>query len=186
MQEVLHEPLLTWGLRGFLALLFATAAVSKLTSIDEFHGVVRNFRLLPDRAARPVAMVLPVLELAVAAGLMITPLAAPAALVGALLLAGFGAAIAINVMRGRTWIDCGCFRQGMKQRISWLLVARNAALTVLAAGVVLLLPGAKAGGVADLLVGLVAGTVLMLLYFSLSILGGLAAVQSSTLSPKGR
>lgn len=186
MQDLLHEPLLTWGLRCFLALLFATAAISKLTAIEEFHGVVRNFRLLPDGLARPVALALPVAELAVAAGLMVTALAAPAAVVAALLLAGFGLAIAINVARGRRQIDCGCFRDGMKQRISWLMVARNAGLAGLALLIAALLPAARAGGALDLLVGLMAGTLFMLLYFTVSMLGGLSARQGATLSPKGR
>ena len=60
MQQVLQEPLIHWALRSFLAALFATAALSKLTGMEEFHGVVRNFRLLPDMASRAVAMVLPV------------------------------------------------------------------------------------------------------------------------------
>lgn len=186
MQEVLHEPLLTWGLRVFLALLFASAAISKLGGIEEFYGVVRNFRLLPEGLARPAAMALPVVELAVAVGLLVTPLAMPAAIAAAGLLALFGLAIAVNVVRGRTQIDCGCFRNGLKQRISWLLVGRNALLAGLALSVAVLLPRAGSGGALDALVGLMAGTVLMLLYFSISMLGGIAAGQGSTLSPKGR
>ncbi|MDO5705182.1 MAG: MauE/DoxX family redox-associated membrane protein [Paracoccus sp. (in: a-proteobacteria)] len=183
MQELLHEPLLGWTLRSFLALMFGYAAVSKLGSIEEFYGVVRNFRLLPDGLAYPAALALPVVELAVAAGLMITPLAGPAAMTAALLLAVFGLAIAINVLRGRTQIDCGCFRDGMKQQISWLLVGRNVLLTATAvAAAVLVQP---LGGVLNLTVGLFAGAVLMLLYVSMSMLGGMPAAQPSTHSRKG-
>ena len=90
LSAIPHEPLVVWTLRSFLAALFLTAALSKLTAIDEFHGVVRNFRLLPDGLARPVAMVLPVVEMAIAAGLLIGPLARPAALAAAALLARLG------------------------------------------------------------------------------------------------
>lgn len=186
MADVLHEPMVVWTLRSFLAALFLTAAVSKLTSLEEFYGVVRNFRLLPDILGRAVAFALPVVELAVAAGLLVTPLALPAAMVAALLLAGFGAAIAINVMRERTWIDCGCFRNGMKQHISWKIVLRNVVLTAMALGVAVLLPATPAGGAADLATGLMAGAVLILLYLSASMLGGMPARQSSTPSMKGR
>lgn len=185
MDAVLHEPLVTWALRGFLALLFTTAAVSKLMNIEEFYGVVRNFRLIPDGMSRVAAMVLPVVELAVAVGLLIHPLAIPAAIVGAALFVVFAFAIAINVMRGRTYIDCGCFRNGMKQGVSWLLVGRNAILTMLALAIVWLLPGTPAAGLLDVFVGLAAGTLAMMLYFSASMLSGLTAAQSSTLS-KGR
>lgn len=186
MQQLLHEPLVTWGLRGFLALLFAAAALSKLSALEEFYGVVRNFRLMPDGLAKPVAFVLPVAELAVAAGLLITPLVLPAALAAAALLAVFGLAIAINVLRGRTWIDCGCFRNGMKQQISWSLVGRNVILTGLALALAGLIPTTPAGGLADLFVGLMAGTVMMLLYFSASMLGGIAAQHNANHMSKGR
>lgn len=186
MEAVLHEPLVTWALRAFLALLFATAAVSKLQHIEEFYGVVRNFRLIPDGPSRVVAFVLPIVELAVAAGLMIAPLAVPAAVTGAALLAGFGVAIAINVIRGRTWIDCGCMRQGMKQQISWMMVLRNVVLTVLALGIVRLLPGTTVAAPLDLFVGLAAGAIAMMLYFSASLLGGIVATQTATNTSKGR
>lgn len=177
MQALLQEPLITTALRVFLALLFATAALSKLSRIEEFYGVVRNFRLLPDGLSRVVAFVLPVIELAVAVGLVIRPLAAPAAMAAAALLIVFGLALAINVARGRTSIDCGCFRQGLKQPVSWLLVGRNILLTMVALAVVYLLPQTAVPGAADWLIGLLAGTLAMVLYFSGSMLGGLAAAQ---------
>lgn len=185
MQEVLHEPLIVWSLRAFLAALFATAALSKLTSLEEFYGVVRNFRLLPDGLSRATAMVLPVVELAVAAGLLVTPLAVPAAMAAAALLLVFSVALAINVLRGRSYIDCGCFRNGMKQTVSWSLVARNIVLTALALAVVALLPASRAAGLADIFVGLAAGGMAMLLYVTVSMLGAIAATQNPTLSPKG-
>lgn len=186
MDAILTEPALTWALRSFLALLFATAAMSKLANSEEFYGVVRNFRLIPDGPSRAVAVALPVVELAVAVGLLLSPLAVPAAVAAALLLAGFAAAIAINVIRGRTFIDCGCMRHGMKQPVSWLMVARNGLLVLMALGVVALLPSVRPAGAADLFVGLSAGAIAMMLYFSASMLGGLMAAQGSTLAAKGR
>ena len=186
MQAVLSEPLVLWSLRVFLAALLATAAISKLTAMEEFHGVVRNFRLLPDALARPVALALPPVELAVAAGLIVTPLTLPAALAAAGLLAAFGLAIAVNVLRGRTQIDCGCFRDGMRQGISWRMVGRNAVLTGLALGLAALLPGARAAGPVDVATGALAGAVLALLYFSASMLGGLSLRQNATPFMKGR
>lgn len=184
--ELLTEPTVTLALRVFLALMFATAAASKLGHAEEFYGVVRNFRILPDGPSRVVALVLPVVELAVAAGLLIRPLAVPAAVTAAGLLAVFGLALAINVLRGRTWIDCGCFRNGLKQQVSWMMVLRNAVLTALALAVALLLPLTPAPGLAQSVVGLAAGAVAMLLYVSASMLGGLLAAQRLTGTSKGR
>lgn len=186
MDALLIEPALTWALRTFLALLFVTAGLSKLQNLEEFYGVVRNFRLLPDGPSRAVAYSLPILEIAVAAGLLASSGTVPAAVTAALLLAGFAVAIAINVARGRTYIDCGCMRQGMKQPVSWLLVLRNGVLAGLALAVAVLLPSVRPAGLADLFVGLAAGGTAMMLYVSASLLGGIMATQTSTLAAKGR
>ena len=184
--ELLAQPVLLLAIRVFLALIFVTAAIGKLAHVDEFYGVVRNFRILPDGLSRLTAHVLPVAELAVAAGLLIGATAVPAALAAAALLAVFGAALAVNVLRGRTWIDCGCFRNGPKQTVSWALVARNAVMASAALMVALLLPQTPAPALAEAATGLLAGLTATLLYLSAALLGGLTAAQSSKLSPKGR
>lgn len=185
--SLLSEPLVTTFLRSFLFLLFAGAAVSKLRHAEEFYGVVRNFRLTPERLARPVAAVLPWAELAVAAGLAVPAVAPFAAGTAGALLAVFGVAIGVNVARGRTQIDCGCFRNGMKQPLSWLLVVRNAALATAAGGLAVALPSAAPAGPIDLAVGVAAAGLTMLLYFSASLLGGLqnGSRSRSTLYSKG-
>ena len=186
MEAFLLEPVVTLALRTFLALLVLTGAWSKLTHVDEFHGVVRNFRLLPDAASGAVARVLPVIEVLVAIGLVVRPLAGAAALAAAVLLLVFAAALAINVLRGRPSIDCGCLRQGLKQPVSWLLVGRNLALATLALAVVSMLPRVGDAGLLDITVGLMAGGTAMLIYLGASLLGGLSALQASAPSTKGR
>lgn len=185
MEEFLSQPMLLWCLRVFLALMFATAAVSKLQNVEEFYGVVRNFRLVPDAASRALALVLPVLELAIAAGLLIGPLAVPAAFTAAALLLVFAVALGINVARGRTYIDCGCFRNGLKQTVSWLLVGRNIVLTSLALVVAYGLPQAVPAGLAEIATGILAGTTGMALYVCASLLGGISAQQAQNSSAKG-
>lgn len=182
--DLVANPALLMAIRVFLALFFATAALSKLGHAEEFYGVVRNFRILPDGLSRVTALALPVVELAVAAGLLIGATAVPAAIAAAALLAVFGAAIAVNVLRGRTWIDCGCFRGGLKQQVGWALVGRNALMAGAALAVAGLLPAAPAPMLAEALVGLMAGLVAMMLYLSAAALGGLRAMQTTT--SKGR
>jgi uncharacterized membrane protein YphA (DoxX/SURF4 family) len=173
--DLLLQPTLTVFLRTFLALLFVVAAISKLQHREEFYGVVRNFRLTPDWLSRPLATLLPVAELAVAAGLLIRPLAPWAAAFAAALLLVFAVAIAVNVLRGRVAIDCGCFRQGMKQPLSWLLVLRNVALAAAALLVAAVLPAVPPAAIPDLVTGTTAGGLAMILYFSVSLLSGLPA-----------
>ncbi|WP_309299067.1 MauE/DoxX family redox-associated membrane protein [Methylopila jiangsuensis] len=173
--SLIAEPLVTTFLRSFLILLFAGAALSKLRRTEEFFGVVRNFRILPERLARPVAAALPFVELATAAGLAVPAVAPYAAGTASGLLIVFGLAIGANVVRGRTAIDCGCFRDGLKQPLSWRLVGRNAVLALAAGGLAAALPLARPAAPVELAVGVAAAGLAMLLYFSASLLGGLSA-----------
>ena len=125
-------PMIDLFLRFLLALVFAGAAISKLQNADEFHGVVRNFRLLPEAVDGAFAAALPWVELVIAASLLLGIATLVSGAIAGVLLLVFAAAIAINIVRGRTEIDCGCFRQGMRQRLNWALVARNIALCVAA------------------------------------------------------
>ena len=129
---LLHDPAAIWAARLALAAVFALAAFTKLRALDEFIGVVHNYRVLPEVLVRPVAYGLPPLEAAAALGLLIAPARAPAASGAAALLVVFGLAMAVNLVRGRVEIDCGCFASALKQRISWSLVARNLVLIGLA------------------------------------------------------
>jgi hypothetical protein len=115
-----------------LTLVFAAAAVSKFQAFGAWTGVVQNFRVLPRALVVPVAWVLPPLEALLAAALLVTALRPLAAACAALLLVVFSAAIAANLRRGRTEIDCGCFRSDLRQSLSAALLVRNALLFFMA------------------------------------------------------
>lgn len=153
------DPVLELLIRWALAALFGVAAVHKLADRRHFDGIVLDYRLLPPRLALRLARGLPWLELAVALGLLGGTTVA--ALVGAALLAGYGAAMAINLARGRRSIDCGC--GGPAQPIGPALVVRNALLV--ATALTLLLPaGARPLGVLDFATVAAAVSALALLY----------------------
>ena len=131
-----------------LAAIFGAAAVAKLRDLEMFAGVVEQYDLLPRALVRPFARALPVVELAGALGLLLPATRAPAAALLILLLLVFAAAMTINLARGRSEIDCGCFIGVQKQRIGWTLVVRNLALaafglTLLGAGTGRPLGGAR-------------------------------------------
>ncbi|MGH6896711.1 MAG: MauE/DoxX family redox-associated membrane protein [Geminicoccaceae bacterium] len=130
--RLLHDPAAIWAVRFALAAVFALAAFTKLRALDEFIGVVHNYRVLPEVLVRPVAYGLPPLEAAIAVGLLIEPTRMLAATGATVLLLAFALAMAVNLARGRVEIDCGCFASALKQRISWSLVARNLVLIGLA------------------------------------------------------
>lgn len=126
------DPTVVWSARLLLAVVFATAALGKLRALDEFTGVVHNYRIPPEPLVRPTALVLPPFELLVALCLLLEPTRSLAATAAAALLFVFALAMAINLVRGRVDIDCGCFAASLKQRIGWGLVGRNAVLIALA------------------------------------------------------
>ncbi len=135
----LFDPAFQWSVSLLLAGMWVTAAWSKLANRDAFRGIVHNYRLLPEAFEGPAATALPFAELLVALALVVPPLRPLGALATVGLLLLFAAAMAINIRRGRTEIDCGCFVGVVRQRIGWPLVVRNLllaslALTLIASG----------------------------------------------------
>jgi uncharacterized membrane protein YphA (DoxX/SURF4 family) len=127
------DPALALTAALLLAMIFGVAGAAKLRAADRFAGVVENYRLLPQGLVRPVALALSVIELLLAPALLVPGLQAPATAMATLLLVTFAAAMAINLRRGRSGIDCGCAIGLLKERISWPLVGRNLMLALAAA-----------------------------------------------------
>ncbi len=114
--------------RVVLAVVFATACLHKLRAPGRFVGVLRAYRVLPDRIAGVAAAIVMLAEGCVAITLWL-PAIAPAALAcGSLLLIAYSAAIALNLRRGRRHIDCGCGFGSRAQPISPILIGRNGIL----------------------------------------------------------
>lgn len=115
------------------AAIFAASGALKFYDVETFRGAVTNYRLIPEWLATPFAWVAPVIECAAALGLLLSPIRGSAALLLIVLLGVFTGAIAINLARGHTDIDCGCFGPALRQRLSWWLLLRNGALFALLA-----------------------------------------------------
>lgn len=121
-------------LRIALSAIFGLAGVTKLLDQRGTRDAVRNFGL-PESLAPALSIVLPIAELAIAAGLLFdrtTRTSAPAAL---LVLGLFVVAISVNLARGQTH-DCHCFGQLYSRPLGWPTLARNL-IFALAAGFVL-------------------------------------------------
>ncbi len=157
-----------------LVAVFLMAGMSKLRTLETFEGVVHNFRLLPEVLVRPVAYGLPLIELAVAAALLIPMIRGYAGWGAALLLGVFTLAVTINLLRGRREIDCGCFSSELRQRLGWWLVARNAILVGLALWVADGTVAAQAMGGAGLFMGIAAAVMVAALYATASTLSAIA------------
>lgn len=137
----------------FVTLIFVRAAFHKLSSFTEFTGFVADYGLLPATLVVPASMGIVGAEL-LAVLLQFVPGAQGVALViAAGMLVVYGVAMGINIVRGRTSIECGC--GGAVQPLSWSLVLRNAVLALLAvAGVVV---GPYALGLTDAITAIAVG-----------------------------
>lgn len=129
------DPLITRTLSIAFGVLMFMAALHKLRGMAVFRAVVLDYRLLPPAFVPAAAAALAGAELLIGmlwfAGSSVTTVAAAFATV--LLLAGYALAIAINLLRGRVHISCGCGLSGSGgERLSWGLVGRNAVLLLFA------------------------------------------------------
>jgi peroxiredoxin/uncharacterized membrane protein YphA (DoxX/SURF4 family) len=116
-------------LRLLLAGVFLLAGASKLIDPRGTRRALRDFGA-PRTLATPMVLLLPLLELAVAAALIPTSVAWYGAWGALALLAVFMLAVGIAMLRGRK-PDCHCFGQIHSAPVGWQTLVRN---VVLAAG----------------------------------------------------
>ncbi len=121
-----------WSVRLAVAAILLESAQHAFADRHAFAAVIGAYRILPLSWSNAAAMVLPVLQIAVAGGLMSPRTTLAAACLGLSLLLAFTFAMAVNLRRGRSDIDCGC--GGDSQRISLPLVIRNLVLMAGLAG----------------------------------------------------
>jgi uncharacterized membrane protein len=121
-----------------LTALWCASGVHKLRDPRRFADAVAAYTMVPPWAVALVAGALPLIEIAVAIGLVVPVTREAAALLSTLLLGLYGLAIAINLRRGRRELDCGCLGFGRRSSISTRLLWRNGALMLASLAVGLL------------------------------------------------
>ncbi len=112
---------------GLLAAVFALSVRHKIRDFPRFRASLLGYALLPVPALGMAAVMIVVLELA-AIALLLVPVG-PGRWLAFGLLSLYTGAIAFNLARGRTEIDCGCGDQ--PTRISAWLLLRNGLLLAL-------------------------------------------------------
>jgi hypothetical protein len=132
------DPVLRLLIRAGLALLFASAAAHKLRDLTAFRASLAAYELVPRTVVRGVSVLIAAGEGIVAGALLLLGSSALPALAAAALLGVYTSAIAINLMRGRRDIDCGCAGPMRRQPLGAGLVVRN--LVLFSAAVVSALP----------------------------------------------
>ncbi len=175
------DPLLLQIISVGFALLFLTAAIHKINNKAEFLGILDAYQILPGRMLGVLANLIPAIEVLLGiswllSGLLSLPIEAVSVL-SAMLLTAYTMAIAINLIRGRSYIDCGCgfsslTRSGSRamsssgiQQLSSGLLVRNV-LLILAAMITVIPPVARELVLMDYLSLATALVALVLLYGS--------------------
>lgn len=121
------DPVVIRAAAAALSVVFLVGGWQKLRDGDVFASAVENYRLLPAPLIPVVARLLPLVELACGVLLLFPETATLGGTLAVLLLLTVTFAVAINLLRGRDSIDCGC--GGLSsQPLSWVLVGRNVIL----------------------------------------------------------
>ncbi len=125
---VIFDPVALWVSRFVLLFVFGVAAFHKLSSPPAFVATLRNYRLLPAALTSVVAYLIIGAELVTTLGLAFGQ--HNAGWLSAALLFIYAGAMALNIIRGRRDIDCGCAGPAQRQPLSRWLVIRNLVLLI--------------------------------------------------------
>jgi Methylamine utilisation protein MauE len=131
-ETVAVDPAVRLVLRAGLAVLLLATGVAKLRAPAAFRAALAGYALLPGAWVPAAAALFVALELVLGAALLVPGAGAAPALGAAALLAGYSAAIAANLARGRRDIDCGCAGPAGRRALDGGLVLRNAVLVAAA------------------------------------------------------
>jgi uncharacterized membrane protein YphA (DoxX/SURF4 family) len=175
MNWLINDPIVPVFASLLLTLILTAAAIPKICNADEFQGVVANYRLLPPFMVAPFAKLLPWLELGSAIALLVPPARDVAAWVAAGLFMMFAIALAINVGRGRTHIDCGCVRRPTSvSRIGMFHVMRALALAAVSLYSANVSINLSAMTFESVLMGAAAAAMFAMIYLSADLVVGLS------------
>lgn len=108
-----------------VALLFASAGAHKLRDLTRFDEIFSAYGLTPEITRVRISRLVPILEISVAAGLVIKVSRPYAGAFGILMLSGYAAAIAVNLRRGHRDLACGCGGPDERRPIAAWMVWRN-------------------------------------------------------------
>ena len=134
--------LLLLAIRCLLAAIFGVAGVAKLVDRDGSRKAMLDFGV-PPSISNFAAVLLPVVEIAIAFSLLFVKTSWPAAIAGSLLLAVFCGGMVYQLVKGNA-PDCHCFGQLHSEPVSVLSLVRN--ILFFAAGVFLVMSGPNGQG----------------------------------------
>lgn len=158
-----NDPLLALIFSLVLSYVFVVAAIHKWKAMTEFRETILNYQVVPGFLVAPLAFAFPLVEFVSGVALLIPQTSSVAAVCVAMLLLTYILAMAINLLKGRRSIDCGCGGTDQKQNISEWLLIRNGVLVFFAWCVMTSVQGREFSWF-DWLVAFLATVVICLIY----------------------
>jgi hypothetical protein len=119
------------GIPALLGAVLSMAGITKLADLQSFFTAISQYNLLPFQLIVGFGWVILMVEISVGGLLVMGFYTGPCCAIAAILFIGFSLAVAVNLLRGRRDISCGCFGT-YGSTISWSLVFRNIILAGLA------------------------------------------------------
>ncbi|MFD2171482.1 MauE/DoxX family redox-associated membrane protein [Tumebacillus lipolyticus] len=119
---------LTLIFRVILGVMFFSSGISKLKKMPEHFSILKDYRILPASLIKPFGWCEVIAEVAVGLLLLSGFYQSIAAWTTMSLLVVYTLAIAINLLRGRREISCGCGGVAGNHHLSWWLAIRNTVL----------------------------------------------------------
>ena len=131
---------ITFAARLLIGALLVVAGALKVGHFDELAASIAGFRILPQQAIAPLAVLLPFLEIGVGLYLLAGLFTRAAAALSSLLFAIYAAAIVSALLR-RLPVNCGCFGPADRAQADWPHAAMDVVLALICVFVVLRAPG---------------------------------------------
>jgi uncharacterized membrane protein YphA (DoxX/SURF4 family) len=131
---------ITLAVRLLVGALFVAAGALKVGHFNDLAAAIAGFRILPEGAIAPLAVVLPFFEIGLGMYLIVGLFTRTAAIVAALQLIVYAAAIASAVIR-HIPANCGCFGPQDQAPADWPHVFVDLALAAICALVAWRAPG---------------------------------------------
>lgn len=159
------DPLASITLSTAMSVLLSMTALHKFTDRQAFAWVLATYQLVPRRLQPAFATLIPLAEASAAVLLLLDASRRLGATLATLLLVAFTLAMAVNLVRGRRDLDCGCGLSfdGRSESLSEALLARNAVL-ICAMGAVSFSVATRPAIAVDHFNGVLGGVLLALLF----------------------
>ena len=132
------DPIYSLIVTLLVAFVFAHAATHKVMEYARHVEIVADYQVMPAQFVPLLAPLVIILEYAAASLVLLPAIRSMGLLLAAGLLLAYLFSIGLNLLRGRTTIDCGCGWGSQEHSISGWLLIRN--LLFVAATALALLP----------------------------------------------